>query len=81
MNYPLCSTHRPMCPAPPRVAIERLKAFKASFADMERKLKLYGDGEDLFGLPKSQYPDLATIRRRVYPPTLSLLPPTLSGKS
>eukprot|EP00708_Paratrimastix_pyriformis_P001956 GAFH01000693.1.p1 GENE.GAFH01000693.1~~GAFH01000693.1.p1 ORF type:complete len:4356 (-),score=2006.36 GAFH01000693.1:5-11701(-) len=52
----------PMVPAPPKQAMERLKAYKASFADMERKLKLYSDGEELFGLPKSAYADLAQIR-------------------
>eukprot|EP00466_Bigelowiella_natans_P018588 jgi/Bigna1/50235/estExt_Genewise1.C_710023 len=42
----------------PKVATSRLKKFQREFATLNRKMKLYGEGERLFGLPRKSYPTL-----------------------
>merc|ERR550514_393495 len=47
---------------PPGEAVERLKRFKEEFEVRGRKQEIYYQGEDLFGLPHQQYPQLDTIK-------------------
>ncbi|KAL0227387.1 hypothetical protein P9112_014711 [Eukaryota sp. TZLM1-RC] len=47
------------------VASERLKTFKAAYAERERKASTYNVGEELFNLPITQYPELVQIRREL----------------
>jgi dynein heavy chain len=49
----------------PRVAAERLKVFQKQFEDMERKWIVYQSGEELFGLPVTEYPDLVRIKKEL----------------
>ena len=56
----------PMVPGiKPRVAAERLKVFQKQFEDMERKWIVYQSGEELFGLPVTEYPDLVRIKKEL----------------
>ena len=49
----------PMVPGiPPASAVERLKRFREEFQVRERKQAIYYLGEDLFGLPHQQYPQM-----------------------
>ena len=48
---------------PPREASDRLTIFQARFDELWRKFETYSAGEDLFGLPITEYPDLQRIKR------------------
>jgi dynein heavy chain len=50
---------------PPREAVERLKRFKEEFEVRGRKQEIYYLGEDLFGLPHQQYPQLDLTRKEL----------------
>lgn len=39
----------------PQVAMERLKRFEDEYEIRERKMEIYGIGEELFGIPKTEY--------------------------
>ncbi|KAF7265346.1 hypothetical protein GWI33_021235 [Rhynchophorus ferrugineus] len=64
-----CNEYRtagPMQPGlTPREASDRLILFQNRFDGMWRKLQTYQSGEDLFGLPTTDYPDLAQIRKEL----------------
>lgn len=45
----------------PKEATARLKKFQREFGNLHRKMKLYGEGEKLFGLPAKAYPGLVKI--------------------
>ncbi|KAK9499795.1 hypothetical protein O3M35_002765 [Rhynocoris fuscipes] len=56
----------PMSPGlTPREASDRLILFQNRFDGMWRKLQAYQSGEDLFGLPTTEYPELAQIRKEL----------------
>uniref|UniRef100_A0A7S3YRZ4 AAA+ ATPase domain-containing protein n=1 Tax=Lotharella globosa TaxID=91324 RepID=A0A7S3YRZ4_9EUKA len=44
----------------PKEATAALKKFQREHANLDRKMKLYGEGERLFGLPSKSYPTLET---------------------
>ncbi|GCC35016.1 hypothetical protein chiPu_0013494 [Chiloscyllium punctatum] len=50
---------------PPREASDRLQIFQASFDELWRKFNTYSGGEELFGLPVIEYPDLLRIKREL----------------
>eukprot|EP00929_Paragymnodinium_shiwhaense_P087549 TRINITY_DN476_c0_g6_i1.p1 TRINITY_DN476_c0_g6~~TRINITY_DN476_c0_g6_i1.p1 ORF type:complete len:3651 (-),score=1240.57 TRINITY_DN476_c0_g6_i1:538-10725(-) len=50
---------------PPREAVERLKRFNEEFEVRARKQEIYYLGEDLFGLPHQQYPQLDKTRQEL----------------
>ncbi|XP_045464260.1 dynein axonemal heavy chain 5 [Harmonia axyridis] len=64
-----CNEYRvagPMQPGlTPREASDRLISFQNRFEGMWRKLQTYQNGEELFGLPTTDYPDLAQIRKEL----------------
>lgn len=49
----------------PREASDRLIMFQNRFDGMWRKLQTYQSGEELFGLPPTDYPELAQIRKEL----------------
>lgn len=49
----------------PREASDRLNIFMARFDDLWRKYVTYSGGEELFGLPVTEYPDLQRIRKEL----------------
>lgn len=49
----------------PREASDRLNIFMARFDDLWRKYLTYSGGEELFGLPITEYPDLQRIRKEL----------------
>ncbi|XP_060809519.1 dynein axonemal heavy chain 5 [Amyelois transitella] len=49
----------------PREASDRLMLFQNRFDGMWRKLQTYQSGEELFGLPHTEYPELAQIRKEL----------------
>jgi len=49
----------------PREASDRLNIFQARFDELWRKYQTYNGGEELFGLPVTQYPDLQRIRKEL----------------
>eukprot|EP00762_Andalucia_godoyi_P004467 ANDGO_08124.mRNA.1 Dynein gamma chain len=49
----------------PRIAVDRVKTFQAQFDERERKMQAYQMGEQLFGLPVSEYPDLSRIGKEL----------------
>eukprot|EP00698_Gefionella_okellyi_P008565 TRINITY_DN2129_c0_g1_i1.p1 TRINITY_DN2129_c0_g1~~TRINITY_DN2129_c0_g1_i1.p1 ORF type:complete len:4495 (+),score=1467.97 TRINITY_DN2129_c0_g1_i1:46-13530(+) len=54
----------PMVPGlPPKVASDRLGQFKEMYEDRNRKYEMYNLGERLFGLPITDYPELAQLQR------------------
>ena len=56
----------PMVPGiEPKDAVERLKRFKEEFEVRSRKQEIYRLGEDLFGLPHQQYPQLELTRKEL----------------
>ena len=50
---------------PPREASDRLSIFQSRFDELWRKFQTYSDGEDLFGLPVTDYSDLQRIRKEL----------------
>ncbi|XP_056155233.1 dynein axonemal heavy chain 5 [Lampris incognitus] len=49
----------------PAEASERLQSFQAEFDQLWRKYTTYAGGEELFGLPVNDYPELQRIRREL----------------
>ena len=49
----------------PMEAVERLKSYKAQQDVLERKYKLYTEGEELFALPRTEYPALMSTIKEV----------------
>ncbi|XP_046689316.1 LOW QUALITY PROTEIN: dynein axonemal heavy chain 5-like [Homalodisca vitripennis] len=68
-NIEYCHEYRtsgPMMPGlTPREASDRLILFQNRFDGMWRKLQTYQSGEELFGLPQTDYPELAQIRKEL----------------
>ncbi|KAB0801458.1 hypothetical protein PPYR_05812 [Photinus pyralis] len=64
-----CNEYRdagPMEPGlAPREASDRLILFQNRFDGMWRKLQTYQSGEELFGLPTTDYPEMAQIRKEL----------------
>jgi len=59
-------TSGPSVPAlMPRVAVERLRKFKADFRELENLWRSYEHGEKLFGLPVTQYRELVAIKNEL----------------
>ena len=50
---------------PPGEAVERLKRFREEFEVRGRKQEIYYQGEDLFGLPHQQYPQLDQTKKEL----------------
>ncbi|OCT76244.1 hypothetical protein XELAEV_180314426mg, partial [Xenopus laevis] len=50
---------------PPREASDRLQVFQAKFDELWRKFVTFSGGEELFGLPVTEYPELQRIRREL----------------
>jgi len=50
---------------PPKEASNRLNVFQTRFDELWRKYQIYNDGEDLFGLPVTQYDDLVRIKKEL----------------
>mmetsp|Transcript_13743 Transcript_13743/g.31844 ORF Transcript_13743/g.31844 Transcript_13743/m.31844 type:complete len:4493 (+) Transcript_13743:136-13614(+) len=56
----------PMVPAlPPMEAAERLKKFQRLYQERERKWISYSEGEQLFGLPVTHYPELQQTKKEL----------------
>uniref|UniRef100_A0A1I8FY30 Dynein heavy chain 5, axonemal n=1 Tax=Macrostomum lignano TaxID=282301 RepID=A0A1I8FY30_9PLAT len=56
----------PMVPGvPPREASDRLVIFQNRFDNLHRKFITYTGGEELFGLPVSEYPELHKIKKEL----------------
>ncbi|XP_071340329.1 dynein axonemal heavy chain 5 isoform X1 [Trachinotus anak] len=49
----------------PAEASERLQSFQAEFDQLWRKYTTYSGGEELFGLPVKEYPELQRIKREL----------------
>ena len=49
----------------PREASDRLILFQNRFDGMWRRLQLFQNGEELFGLPQTDYPELAQIKKEL----------------
>ena len=49
----------------PAEASDRLTIFSAKFDDFWRKYSTYSAGEELFGFPNTDYPDLHQIRKEI----------------
>ena len=49
----------------PKVAVERLNRFKAEYSVRERKYDLYKIGEELFGLPETEYPEMSKTKKEL----------------
>ncbi|XP_063235253.1 dynein axonemal heavy chain 5 [Bacillus rossius redtenbacheri] len=68
-NVDYCHEYRtsgPMMPGlSPREASDRLIMFQNRFDGMWRKLQTYQSGEELFGLPTTDYPELGQIRKEL----------------
>ncbi|KAL4719547.1 hypothetical protein ACJJTC_012982 [Scirpophaga incertulas] len=68
-NNEYCHEYRhagPMQPGlSPREASDKLILFQNRFDGMWRKLQTYQSGEELFGLPPTEYPELAQIRKEL----------------
>ena len=50
---------------PPREASDRLNVFQSRFDELWQKFQIYSDGEELFGLTVTDYPDLARIKKEL----------------
>ena len=48
---------------PPREASDRLSIFQAKFDELWRKYETYSGGEELFGMPVTNYNDLQRIKK------------------
>ena len=44
---------------------ERLKKYQRLYEERERKWNTYSDGEDLFGLPVTEYPELVKTKKEL----------------
>ncbi len=56
----------PMVPGlAPREAAERLKEFQAAFEDRDRSWTAYRSGEELFGMPQTEFPALVQMRKEL----------------
>ncbi|XP_049782831.1 dynein axonemal heavy chain 5 [Schistocerca cancellata] len=68
-NIEYCHEYRtsgPMMPGlTPREASDRLILFQNRFDGLWRKLQTYQSGEELFGLPTTDYPELGQIRKEL----------------
>lgn len=49
----------------PREASDRLFIFQNHFEALNRKYITYSSGEELFGLPVTEYPELAKIKYKL----------------
>ena len=49
----------------PREASDRLSIFQTRFDDLFRKYTTYSGGEELFGLPVTEQPELQRIRKEL----------------
>jgi dynein heavy chain, axonemal len=49
----------------PQEASDRLSVFQLRFDELWRKFTTYSGGEELFGLPQTQYPDLERIKKEL----------------
>ena len=49
----------------PRVASDRVAIFQTRFDELWRKFQIYTEGEELFGLPVTEYEDLAKIKKEL----------------
>lgn len=49
----------------PREASDRLNIYQAKFDELWRKYQTYSGGEELFGLPMTEYPELQRIRKEL----------------
>ena len=49
----------------PTVAVERLNRFKAEYSVRDRKFELYKIGEQLFGLPETEYPEMSKTKKEL----------------
>ena len=47
----------------PREASDLVNIFQARFDELWRKYQIYSDGEELFGLPATDYEELARIKK------------------
>ena len=47
----------------PREASDRLTIYQSKFDELWRKYNTYSGGEELFGLPMTEYPDLLRIKK------------------
>ena len=47
----------------PREASERVNIYQTQFDELWRKYQIYSDGEELFGLPVTDYEELARIKK------------------
>ncbi len=47
----------------PREASNRVSIFQTQFDELWRKYQIYNDGEELFGLPVTDYTELARIKK------------------
>jgi dynein heavy chain len=49
----------------PREASDRLNFYQLHFDDLWRKYQTYSGGEELFGLPITEYPELQRVRKEL----------------
>ncbi|KFU84710.1 Dynein heavy chain 8, axonemal, partial [Chaetura pelagica] len=62
----LYDTEGPMVPSiPPQEASKRLQVFQSNFDDLWRKFVTYSSGEELFGLPVTEYEVLHKVRKEL----------------
>ncbi|CAF0752391.1 unnamed protein product [Didymodactylos carnosus] len=54
-----------VCGTQPREASDRLTIFQVKLDELWQKFETYSAGEELFGLPVTDYPDLARIKREL----------------
>lgn len=47
----------------PKEASERVSIFQTQFDELWRKYQIYSDGEELFGLPVTDYNELSRIKK------------------
>ncbi|RYE97643.1 MAG: hypothetical protein EOO41_03270, partial [Methanobacteriota archaeon] len=60
------NAHGPMVEAlAPAEAMERLRRYEDEYELRQRKRELYNGGEELFALPRTEFPDLDTIGREL----------------
>lgn len=49
----------------PREASDRVGIFQTRFDELWRKYQIYSEGEELFGLPVTEYEDLGRIKKEL----------------